>query len=102
VQKLLTHLGEKGDNINNDIGSLVKKGLPVKIQQALDSVRVIGNECVHPGTLDLSDDEITANALFDLVNMIVQNRITEPKQVAAIFDKLPADKLAAIKKRDAK
>lgn len=102
LQKLLPHLGEKGENINEEIGNLVKKGLPEKIQKALDSVRVIGNNAVHPGQIDLKDDVKTACALFDLLNMIVDVMITQPKRVDGIYNKLPADLQEAIKKRDGK
>lgn len=57
IQKLMIQLGEKGKDLNTDIANLVKKGLPVKVQQSLDALRVIGNEAVHPGQLDLRDDQ---------------------------------------------
>lgn len=101
IQKLMTSLGEKGEHLNTDIGNLVKKGLPVPIQKALDSVRVIGNNAVHPGELDLKDDAETANALFRLVNMIVEVMIAQPKEVDRIFEKLPAGAKEQIKNRDA-
>jgi len=34
------------------------------ILQSLDIVRVIGNESVHPGVIDLKDDRHTALRLF--------------------------------------
>jgi hypothetical protein len=100
IQKLMPLLGESGKDINNDIASLVKKGLPVAIQQAMDSVRVIGNESVHPGVLDLNDDRDTALALFDLLNIIVEKTITQQKKIDEIFNKLPQSKRDAIAKRD--
>jgi hypothetical protein len=42
IQKLCIQLGEPGKNINDDIGSLVKKGLNPTVQKALDVVRVVG------------------------------------------------------------
>jgi hypothetical protein len=100
IQTLMPHLGEKGKNLNKDIGSLVKKGLEVEIQQALDVVRVIGNNAVHPGVIDLKDDKATALRLFELVNIIVERRIATPKRIAALFGGLPPTSLDAIAERD--
>ncbi len=100
IQKLCKHLGEPGKNINDDIASLVKKGLDPRIQRALDVLRVVGNEAVHPGTLDLHDDPDTALSLFRFFNLIVEKMISEPKHVDDVYSKLPADKLKAIENRD--
>lgn len=102
VQKLCKHLGQPGENINKDIKALVAAGLPPKVQQALDSVRVIGNDCVHPGSLDLRDDVETVNKLFKLVNIIAAKMITEPKEIDEIYNSLPQSKIDAINERDSK
>ena len=101
IQKLCVHLGEDGKNINDDIAALVKKGLPVEIQQALDIVRVVGNNAVHPGELNAADVAAVSSALFDLVNQIIEERISRPKKLQAMFAKLPQGAQQAIKKRDA-
>lgn len=101
IQKLCTYLGEKGKNINEDIGNLVKKGLPIKVQQSLDIVRVIGNNAVHPGQLDLTDDVNTASKLFMLINIIVDVMITQPQEIDSLFNSLPENQLKGIKQRDA-
>lgn len=100
VQRLCVYLGEPGKNINDDIGSLVKKGLPVEIQQALDIVRVVGNNAVHPGELSSDDVQGVAATLFDLVNHIVEDRIARPKKLSSLFASLPQKALAGIAKRD--
>jgi hypothetical protein len=100
IQKLCKHLGEPGNNINNDIKNLVAKGLPPKVQEALDSVRVIGNESVHPGELNLNDNREIANMLFKLVNFIATKLISEPKEIDELYNIIPQSKLDAINRRD--
>lgn len=94
------HLGEKGKNINDDIGALVKKGLGSDVQEALDTVRVIGNNAVHPGTIDLEDDVETAERLMELVNYVVDEMITRPARRKAMFAKVPPGAKEAIARRD--
>ena len=100
VQKLCKHLGEPGKNINDDIASLVKKGLPKAVQQALDTVRVIGNQAVHPGQMDLRDVRQTAETLFKLVNLVTQRMMSDPKEVQEVYEGLPQSARDAIDKRD--
>lgn len=100
IQKLCKFLGEAGENINLDIKNLVKKGLPPKVQEALDSVRVIGNDSVHPGELNVNDNREIAAQLFKLVNFIATKMISEPKEIDDIYNSLPENKLKGIEERD--
>ncbi|WP_313672013.1 DUF4145 domain-containing protein [Sphingobacterium multivorum] len=103
VQKLCKHLGEKGENINSDIRSLVSKGLNPMIQKALDAVRVTGNSAVHPGTIDLNDNREIAIKVFGLINVIADVMITQPKMIDQFYDEtLTEGDKAAIDKRDNK
>lgn len=100
IQRLCQQLGEKGKDLNVDIANLVKKGLPLKVQQSLDALRVIGNESVHPGQIDLRDDPKIAQALFRLVNFIAEKMVTELNEIDSIYSKIPEEKKKQIKKRD--
>ncbi|MDF0606619.1 DUF4145 domain-containing protein [Neisseriaceae bacterium TC5R-5] len=100
VEKLCKQLGDPSKNIDQNIALLVQKGLPTTIQQALDSVRVIGSAAVHPNIMDIKDDQATVMTLFKLVNIIVEKMITEPKEINAIFESLPESRIENIAKRD--
>jgi hypothetical protein len=102
IQMLCKFLGEEGKDLNEDIANLVKKGLNPVVSKSLDIVRVIGNEAVHPGSIDLNDDRDTAIRLFDLINLIVEQMITQPKSVNELYGKLPEAKRAAIDARNRK
>jgi hypothetical protein len=101
IQKLCACLGGKGKNINDDIALLVKKGLPEKIQQSLDIVRVVGNNAVHPGQIDVDDPEVVAH-LFLLLNVIVETMISTPFQIENLYAGLPQGARNSIEKRDGK
>jgi hypothetical protein len=100
VQKLCIELGETSGSIDKDIKSLVTKGLPVGIQQALDVVRVVGNNAVHPGELTEEDIAEVSISLFELINAIVEERIARPKALEALYQRLPEGARKAIEKRD--
>lgn len=100
IQKLTMQLGLPGKNINQDIAVLVDRGLNPDIQQALDTVRVIGNNAVHPLEMDMKDNLQIAYALFALVNFIADQMITFPAKRAAMFASLPQAALLGITNRD--
>ncbi len=100
LQKLMLILGETGENINEDIKSLVSKGLPTKIQQALDYCRVIGNNAVHPSQINIDDTPEIAQVLFKMINFIIEEMITKPKELDELYNLLPESARTAIEKRD--
>jgi hypothetical protein len=100
VQKLCKHLGQAGKNINDDIKKLVESGLSLGIQQSLEIVRVVGNNAVHPGAMDVRDKPEIAFALFKVINFIVSEMITKPNEIKAIYDGLPTGAKEEIEKRD--
>ncbi|WP_339166120.1 DUF4145 domain-containing protein [Paenibacillus sp. FSL R5-0341] len=107
LEKLLKEILKKYDktsqNINSDIKFLVSEGLPLKIQKSLDIVRVVGNNAVHPGRIDLKDDINTALTLFKLINIIIQNQITEPAEIESIYNEtISENQRQSIEERDSK
>ena len=101
LQKLLLQVGKSGGNINNDIKELVAEGLSPKIQQALDLVRVVGNNAVHPGQINLDDNSDIALKLFKILNIIADELITKEKEMDALYSNIiPEDTRGHINQRD--
>ena len=100
VEKLCRELVPDKNNLNDRIAELFKRGLNQDIQRALDSVRVVGNHAVHPGQIDFKDDPAKVTTLFGLINFVAQVMITNPKELAEIYESLPEDDRKNIKKRD--
>ena len=103
LQLLLKQLGKSGNNINNDIKELVADGLSPKIQQALDLLRVVGNNAVHPGQIDLEDGRDIALKLFHVLNFITDEMISKPRELDLLYsDVVPEETKKHIKERDGK
>jgi len=101
LQKFLKQIGKEGKNINNDIKELVEAGLNPKIQKALDLVRVVGNNAVHPGQINLDDNKEIALVLFKVLNMIAEELITKPKEIDTLYEEIIPDEIKDhIKRRD--
>jgi hypothetical protein len=102
VENLCGELGDPAKSINENIKAMVASGLDRRVQQALDAVRVVGNNAVHPGQIDLKDDRALAESLFRLLNLIVERMISEPKHVDDLYASLPESARQAVAKRDGK
>ena len=102
LQKLCKQLGEKGDNINDDIKNLVKKGLNPLVQKSLDSLRITGNNAVHPSQINTKEQPKKVLKLFNLLNFIADKMISEPKEISDFYEELPQKSKNAISKRDNK
>jgi hypothetical protein len=48
----------------------------------------------------LNDTPEIAQQLFQMINFIVDDRITRPKEIEALYSQLPEDSRKAIEKRD--
>jgi hypothetical protein len=102
LQELCVTLECKTTSLNDQVGELIARGLNPDIGQMLDAVRVIGNNAVHPGEIDLKDDQETARFLLNCINRICQRMITEKLEAQKLFDDLPKGARDAIERRNAK
>lgn len=102
LEQLVNELEPGNSRLNDKVGKLVARGLPEQVQKAMDTLRVFGNEAgAHAGELDLSDDRATVEALFEILNIVVEDVVTRQKKIEALYRRLPQGKLDAIARRDA-
>jgi len=102
LQKLCKHLGKEGKNINSDIRSLAEDNvLPPLVIKVADTVRIVGNNAVHPGEMSEEDFDRVSSKLFDLLNFIVKKAITEPKELEALYQATPEKPRASAEEQDA-
>jgi hypothetical protein len=103
LQKLCKHLGQKGENINDDIRALAASNtVPPMVVKVADTVRIAGNNAVHPGEMSDEDFDFVASKMFELINFIVKKAITEPKELEDLYQMTPEAPRKSAEKRDSK
>lgn len=103
LQKLCVFLGQPGEHIDKDIRALAKLNvLPPLVIKVADTVRITGNQAVHPGEMSEEDVDHVAAKMFDLVNFIVRKGISEPKELEALYNMVPEGPRKAAEEKDAK
>jgi hypothetical protein len=66
-------------------------------------VRVVGNNAVHPGEIQIEENKDKIEIFFGLVNLIVDVLIVQPAKINAMFDTLvPSAQKKQIEVRDGK
>jgi hypothetical protein len=100
LQMLVDFLEPGSAAINSKIGKLVQRGLQPQTQQAMDVLRVVGNNAVHPGQIDLDDEPELLPGLFRLANLVIDQMITVPTHAQSLFDALPQRARDQISQRD--
>jgi hypothetical protein len=102
LERLTGHLGHADKKLNDAIGALVAEGrLAPDLQQAMDALRITGNDASHPGEVRLDDEAGGVTALFEIVNVLVERLVSIPARISKIYDALPEAKRDQVARRDA-
>ena len=83
LQELCKTLECEGDNLRKQIERLAEsKKVSSDVIQAADMVRLVGNDALHPdrvGDVDLENATDVVEDLFEFVNWVVKEGISDPK-----------------------
>lgn len=95
LRVLLESLGYIQPDLDKQCQELVKDFPSDDLKKVLELLRVSGQTVVMPGVIDLNDNREVANELFEILNFIVQSRITFPvklREMANFAGKTPPEK----------
>ena len=75
IQKMMPLLKNTGKNLDENISSLVGKGLEVEIRQAMDVLQVIRKNPVQENHIDLRAETAMATRMFESLKEILERRM---------------------------
>jgi Domain of unknown function (DUF4145) len=74
IQNMMPLLKETGKNLDENISSLVRKGLEAEIQQAMDVLQVIRRNPGHESHVDLRDETAATTRMLESLKEILERR----------------------------
>ena len=76
IQKLVPLLEDNGKELNQRVSSLVRKGLEMEMQQAMDVLQVLRSDPVQLSPLDSQADKETALRFLDSLKEVLERRMS--------------------------
>jgi hypothetical protein len=75
IQKMMPLVKGNAKNLDENFSSLVRKGLEVEIQQAMDVLHVVRRSPLQPTQVDLKEENETATRMFETLKEILKRRM---------------------------
>lgn len=100
LEKICADRGHIKGTLFARAGSLVSEMSSLHGRQAVDIVRVFGNESIHPGKMEANDIAENAERMFDAINLIVEEVYDRPARFSQLFEKLSPSQRREIERRD--
>jgi hypothetical protein len=80
IQNMMSLLEETGKNLDENISSLVRKGLEVEIQQAMDVLQVIRRNPGQESDVDLRDETAIATRMRESLKEVLERRMLKNRE----------------------
>jgi hypothetical protein len=77
IQKLVPLLEDNGKELNQRVSSLVRKGLEMEIQQAMDVLQVLRSDSTQLNPLGSEADRETALRFLDSLKEVLERRMSQ-------------------------
>lgn len=89
MEKLCTELNVKGENLASKIDDMMEGGkIDKELENAMQAVRLIGNEAIHEGVISEGDEWKTVDILFDIIDELSERLFSKPKRIRQLTSKL--------------
>ncbi len=98
-RKMCRALGASGTDLEKDVDYFIQRGVNPKIKLNLEHTRIIGPEAVKPGMIDPRDDTSIAVQISQLINIIVNTLVTQPRFLDELNKRVDEERIGEMKRR---